>query len=52
VYHYLDLDWNEHFATLFENYKDWFLEQEKLEEEYFEQEKKFGGAANTFLKVL
>gem|GEM_PF-6081367 len=43
----LQLEWNEPFATLFENYKEWFLNQEKLEEEYFEQEKKFGGADET-----
>ena len=48
----LHLEWNEPFATLFENYKDWFLKQEKLEEEYSRQEKKFGGAGNTFLKLF
>ncbi|MCX6567038.1 MAG: recombinase family protein [Candidatus Aminicenantes bacterium] len=43
----LQLEWNEPFATLFENYKKWFLKQEELEEEYFRQEKKFGGADET-----
>jgi hypothetical protein len=48
----LHLEWNEPFATLFENYKKWSLEQEDLEEAYFKQKKKFGGAGNTFLKLF
>ena len=35
----LYLEWNEPFETLFQDYKTWFLEGEKLEEEYIEQEK-------------
>lgn len=35
----LQLTWNEPFLTLFQEYKSWFLEQEKLAEQYNEQEK-------------
>jgi DNA invertase Pin-like site-specific DNA recombinase len=35
----LYVEWNEPFETLFQKYKTWFLEGEKIEEEYIEQEK-------------
>jgi site-specific DNA recombinase len=43
----LYLEWNEPFETLFQEYKSWFLEQEKLEEEFYGQEKTDGGADET-----
>ena len=41
----LHLEWNEPYATLFENDKDWFLKQEKLEEEY-------GSSAENIFDIL
>ena len=41
----LYLEYNEPFETLFQEYKEWFLGQDKLEDAYIEQEKTDGGAA-------
>jgi hypothetical protein len=35
----LHIEWNEPYATLFENYKKWFWEQEDLEEAYFRRQR-------------
>ena len=48
----LYLEWNEPFETLFQNYKEWFLEQEKIEEDFYNQERKFGGADETRTRDL
>ena len=39
----LHLEWNDPFTELFKEYKAWFLETEKLEQEVLEQERKSGG---------
>ena len=48
----LHLVWNEPFTELFKEYKAWFLETEKLEEEVLESKTKSGGADETRTRDL